>query len=422
MAKKRQTNQPTEQPSAPVHIDPHAETLLIRYPQSGEVQAVGDMSIEKDRVTVVRSAPTVKNAPGLYKVDDSQFIANAINKLRMAEKDVKNAPELFIVPLAEVGNIAASLMKLQVDKEDAEGLKAYRAHIAYANQLEKVQHDVAKMPLAQMKHLGLDVEEMFRNGTINQLKFGLETDPVYTLNIDLAEGVQAQGKYSLMLVHDEKGLTKLIARSPLAIPEFEADERLRMEITSEEAQRLKAGKPLGRLIKNDEGQYCFAAFNRRTNRMVYVPKDEVKAIGWAQNGYINQTKQNDLMLGAKVRVEDCYYRGMEDNKFFGDVQFNPLTRQFEMSNQHYSSLYIPKWLRDNLSDSERMTDLMNHQIVDGRRFKTASGKSLNCYIRLNDQRNTVDYLSYAQVQELKRQETQTQQQAQQQGYSRGHSM
>ena len=65
---------------------------------------------------------------------------------------------------------------------------------------------------------------------------------------------------------------------------------------------------------------------------------------------------------------------------------------------------------------------MNHQIVDGRRFKTASGKSLNCYIRLNDQRNTVDYLSYAQVQELKRQETQTQQQAQQQGYSRGHSM
>ncbi len=50
-------------------------------------------------------------------------------------------------------------------------------------------------------------------------------------------------------------------QAPLSRPEYESDERLRIELIKDEKEALYAGKTLNRLLMHN-GEYCFAALNR----------------------------------------------------------------------------------------------------------------------------------------------------------------
>ncbi len=71
-----------------------------------------------------------------------------------------------------------------------------------------------------------------------------------------------EGLYSIHPYYDDEGTMHFKVQSPLPVPEFLTDERVRMVLNSEDTALLRLGRTLDRfLIHNDEP--CYAALNVR---------------------------------------------------------------------------------------------------------------------------------------------------------------
>lgn len=275
MAKKTENPAPEAERKMPVHPDPDHETILLRYPQNGDVKALAKETHKDKKTGHVHWStvePSAKNHEAFYKLLDSRALADMVANFRRQSQNPSDVPELYKVPFNMVGQVASFLFKLQVDPKDDEALAMSRKYRTSTQQLEKVIYDEVRMPKQELQAMGFDIRQMEEDGIFKEMALGKDSSRLYPLSIKAGEDITLAGMYSIRpKQHEtEEGKICFEVQSPLAVPEFLLDDELKTTLNAQEKEDLRSGKTLDRVLKHD-GEYCYAAFNRRTNRMIYVP-------------------------------------------------------------------------------------------------------------------------------------------------------
>lgn len=406
MAKKENKTEQGEQKQQPVHPDSRKETIVVRYPLDGRVAVVSDMKMENNRPSLTTVEPSGKNQASFYEKTDSRFVANFFSTMRaqaFAEgRDTKTVPEIYVVPYSQVGMLGAALLKIQQNPKDEEALTIARKFRTSTQALSRIIYDRVRMPIGELAAAGFDVKKMEEEGAFADMELGKDSK-LYPITGKLGEHISSESYYSLRPSFDENGDIRFTALSALPIPEFILDESLRMEINGQEREDLRAGKTLDRVIKHD-GEYCYAAFNRLTQRMIYIPCRDVQVPTFINNTRLNAAQMDELSRGGRALVENCHYNN-SDNKFSGYAQFDVHRMDFIIAEPNYKRPYIPEHIAKSASP-EILAALMRYEEVDGRQLKDRNGRPYTFNIRINPKTNAPEFIRY--------QRDQNQQQEQQQ--------
>ncbi len=396
MAKKTETPAPEAERAMPVHPDLDKETVLLRDPQNGAVKVLA-REAHKDKKTGKVHMPTVepslKNQPAFYELKDSRALADMIANFRRQSQNPTPFPEIYRVPFNLVAQGASQLLKLQVDKNDLEGLSAQKNYRTSTQQLEKIMFDEVRMPKAELQAMGFDIAEMEKQGTFKEMALGKDSSKLYPLSIKTGENISLEGMYSIRPKQHETEKDKICfeVQSPLAIPEFLLDEELKTMLNAQEKEDLRSGKTLDRVLKHD-GEYCYAAFNRRTNRMIYIPCKDVIVPNFIYNARVTSVQQEELKRGGRVMLEDCHYFG-SDIKFRGAAQFDVHRMEFNIAKPYYSRAYIPEFIDRQLT-KEMRTALMNHEEIDGRKLVGRNGERYTNNLRISPETLGLEFVQY----------------------------
>lgn len=380
------------------------ETLLVRYPENGSVKVVSDLKKEKDKCKIATVEAAHANRPAYYIRQDSRFIADFIQNTRLQADDLAKCPEFYIVPFGKVKEVTENMLKLQADPQDIDGLKAMRQYRAYPSELEKIRFDLPELekPLTEAKMLGIDVDRMFTDPadtTIRDLQRGIDSKQLFEVHVPFSEHSSLTGNYSIHPSRDKNGEVRFDYQAALPRPEFEINEDLKMELSTEEKEELRMGKTLGRPIKN-EGEYCLAAMNKNTLRMVYVPMKEVKAPDFINYSRLSEEQKKEYQRGNKIRLENCHYSNDASNTFSCNAQFNVQRMDYMLSGHVYAKPYIPKVIKDQLTP-EMHTKLLAGEEIDGRSLKSREGKPYTCNLRINPSTNNTEFVRSNRIQEDK---------------------
>lgn len=402
MAKKTENPAPEAERTMPVHPDPKKETILLRYPQNGDVKALSAIKKEEPsgKVHMVTTEPSVKNQAAFYEHLNSRFLADMIANFRRQSQNPSDVPELYKVPFNLVGQVASFLFKLQVNPKDDEALTMARKYRTSTQQLEKIIYDEARMPKQELQSMGFDIEKMEKEGAFKEMELGKDS-PLYPLSIKTGENTTLEGMYSIRPKQNELGEIQFEVQSPLAIPEFLIDQDLKTELNAQEKEDLRAGKTLDRVLKRN-GEYCFAAFNRRTNRMIFVPCKDVIIPNFIYNARLNQAQQEELRRGGRVLLENCHYFNNETT-FRGIAQFDVHRMEFNIAKPYYSQIYIPDFIDKQLTKEMRETLYAGGEI-DGRKLKGRDGNPYRNNVHINPETKGLEFVQYQRPEQSQAQE------------------
>lgn len=397
---------------APEPGDPnYKETLLVREPESGSIMAVSDLKTIGNRREVHTTQPLSANKPGFYNFRSSNAVAAFITGFK-SQKDAQ--PFQFLkTSMDKVSDLAQTLLRLNDNPKDEQGLKALRDHTVNPSQLERVKFDTHELPLAELQELGVVVSPQ----EIEAMKMGLPPKALHDATVQLGN-LSFSGQYALHPYRDHNGEARMGFDTALAMPEFMNEDYKAMFSTSEK-EAMVAGKTLDRLVKitdphSKQEEWCHVGFNPVTNKLITVPKSEVTAPGYFNGQRVDADKKEILDMGGRVRLEGCSYYG-SDNSFSGTLQYDVHTRTYTMSDYKFDRPYIAPSLDKQLDDKQRTTLLAYGEIdcsKESNKIFARNGKPLNCVLRMDRDSNSVVY-------DFSRQRKQEQDQRQNQGKDEG---
>ena len=104
------------------------------------------------------------------------------------------------------------------------------------------------------------------------------------------------------------------------------------------------------------------AFNPSTNRLVAVPHRDVKIPEFAEGRRIDDAGQKILRSGGSIPLEGCTAYGDTENTYKGILNYDVYRGRYTISDPVYDKPYVPKYLRDQLSDADVKTLLAGGQV------------------------------------------------------------
>ncbi len=151
----------------------YRETLLVRNPDSGQVEAVSKLVTKGDRREVHTVQPLAKNRPAFYSFRSSNAVAAFIRGFK-SQKDNPIQFQFLKVPVLSVGKIVTSLGKLVSNPKSEEGWETYNKYVVNTAELEQVKYDKVEIPRAELQELGIDFDALPQR-TQRSLMLGLPT-------------------------------------------------------------------------------------------------------------------------------------------------------------------------------------------------------------------------------------------------------
>ena len=401
-------NQPNNQ--APEQADPdYRETLLLYNEKNGAVEAVSELRQQNNHYKVTTTQPLSANKPAFYHLMDYNAAAAFIKGFKSVES---NRPYQFLkVPADRASDVTQRLLRLADNPKDPEGLKALHDHAVSSYQLERVKFNPGDLRLQELGEMGIVVTPK----ELEAMKHGIPTTELHDVRLKIGD-IPIAGQFTLNPYRDSNGEVQVGLQSTLPRPEFEREE-YRMMFSTSEKEQLLAGKTPDRLYElptphTGEKEWCFAALNPATNRLVTIPKKDVPEIRYFNGVRLNDTQQNELALGGRVYVEGCAIRN-SDVTYSGKVGYDVLSNEYKMTDYKFSRPYISPQIDRQLDDRQRAA-LLSPEGLDCSKEKEhpilgKNGKTLNCILRIDPRSNGVVY-DFSQQRRQEQQEQQRQQQ------------
>ncbi len=399
--------------------DDSRETVLVRNPQSGQVEAVTALRHEGNSYAVHTTQPLTKNKPSFYDFRSSNALAAFITGF----KSQKNNPidfQFLKVPLHAVSQIVDKLIHLDANPENSEGLAALREYMVYPNQLEKIKFDLHEFPWDEMKELGISKEQL-KPETIMAMMQGASSKELFAVKTQPTDNITSVGMYSLHLYHDHNGDVKLGMDSALATPQY-LQEQYQGLFGTDDREILQKGGTLTRLTDIADPhtgltERCYVGFSPETNLFVKVPVQNVTPPRYFNGARLDDVQLNELKCGGAIRLEGCHYY-KDDNLFSGKLQYDVHSREYKMTEQVFSKPYIPPFIDKQLKPEERAT-LLNGGEIDGRAILAKDGRPYKCNLAINPKTNGLAYLYNRQQQKEEKQPDQVQGQEAEKTASKG---
>ena len=161
----------------------YRETLLVRNPDSGQVEAVSKLVTKGDRREVHTVQPLAKNRPAFYSFRSSNAVAAFIRGFK-SQKDNPIQFQFLKVPVLSVGKIVTSLGKLVSNPKSEEGWETYNKYVVNTAELEQVKYDKVEIPRAELQELGIDFDALPQR-TQRSLMLGLPTRDLFPATVQL---------------------------------------------------------------------------------------------------------------------------------------------------------------------------------------------------------------------------------------------
>ena len=219
----------------------YRETLLVRNPDSGQVEAVSKLVTKGDRREVHTVQPLAKNRPAFYPFRSSNAVAAFIRGFK-SQKDNPIQFQFLKVPVLSVGKIVTSLGKLVSNPKSEEGWETYNKYVVNTAELEQVKYDKVEIPRAELQELGIDFDALPQR-TQRSLMLGLPTRELFPATVQLSDHGTTTGLFNLSFYRDHNDELKFRLDTPLVQPEYEREEYA-SEITPDDKALLARGKTL----------------------------------------------------------------------------------------------------------------------------------------------------------------------------------
>lgn len=416
MAKTQKPNQENEGVEAPQprRFEDYEETILVRNPYSGEVNAVSALKQNGNRYEVHTTQPLTKNAPGFFEIKDSGAVAAFIRSFK-SQKDNAVDFQFLKVPFNAVQDAIAGLMKLTQNPNDEEGVKVLGKYYLDTAKLERVKFDHNEIPRAELKELGIDFDALTPR-TQEQLRMGLPVGELVPATVQVSPNVTTTGLFAPRFYRDHNDALKVALDTALPRPEFENEQYQKLFSTQEKATMAQGGT-LERLVLHKDAatgreEWCFVGFNAATNRLVFQPKREVETPGFTYRARIPDEGRRELENGGSALVEGCHY-GNSDNNFSGKIAYDIHRGEYVTTPIKFDRPYVTKGIREQVSEKE-LKALHNYEPIAGDNIKSSNGKYYKgCILQINKQTNMLMYLR-SPKQSQDQTQTQAQHTAQQQ--------
>lgn len=387
--------------------DDFRETVLVRNPQSGQVEAVTALKHEDNRYAVHTTQPLTKNKPSFFDLKSSNALAAFITGFK-SQKDNPIDFQFLKVPLHEVAKLVDKVLRLDLNPNDDEGMKALREHLVYPKDLAKIKFDLHEFPWADMRELGINKEQINPNEVMAMMQGGA-TKQTFSVKTSPTPNISSNGMFTLHLYHDHNGDVKLGMDSVLATPEY-SQEKYQGLFGTDDKNILDNGGTLTRqvdLFDPHTGltERCYIGLDSETNQFVKVPVNEVTPPRYFNGARLDDVQLSELKAGGAIRLEGCHYYN-DDNHFSGRMQYDVHSREYRMTEQVFSRPYIPAFIEKQLDPSQKSA-LLNGEQISGRSILAKNGKPYNCDLKINPKTNGLAYVSNR----LEQKETQQQEQA-----------
>ena len=186
----------------------YRETLLVRNPDSGQVEAVSKLVTKGDRREVHTVQPLAKNRPAFYPFRSSNAVAAFIRGFK-SQKDNPIQFQFLKVPVFSVGS--------------EEGWETYNKYVVNTAELEQVKYDKVEIPRAELQELGIDFDALPQR-TQRSLMLGLPTRELFPATVQLSDHGTTTGLFNLSFYRDHNDELKFRLDTPLVQPEYEREE------------------------------------------------------------------------------------------------------------------------------------------------------------------------------------------------------
>lgn len=200
----------------------YRETLPVRNPDSGQVEAVSKLVTKGDRREVHTVQPLAKNRPAFYSFRSSNAVAAFIRGFK-SQKDNPIQFQFLKVPVFSVGKIVTSLGKLVSNPKSEEGWETYNKYVVNTAELEQVKYDKVEIPRAELQELGIDFDALPQR-TQRSLMPGLPTRDLFPATVQLSDHGTTTGLFNLSFYRDHNDELKFRLDTPLVQPEYEREE------------------------------------------------------------------------------------------------------------------------------------------------------------------------------------------------------
>ena len=362
--------------------------------------------------------PDSPDNPGLIKLDRGGNVLE--NFFQNYMRQVKNPTqfEFFKVPAEKLMEAFGNLQKAFQNPDTPENKKFIELHrvnpdIPKQTQTQSSEKSYAINPdLVQwdkLNNYGITRESLEKSGNLEKLLNYQKTDlmPV-ALKFD-EETLRTDARFSLQKQDDGsfKPNIQMIRHKPdLERPYFG------IKFTEDDKNNLLTTGNLGRVVdvefKKGEKTPVLISLDKQTNTLATFHKEWVKVPDTYKGAKLDEEQKQKLINGEKVEIKGMI--SAKGKPFDGEVQFNADKRYFELifnNNQKQTEnqkqdtgqnetkeVRIPKnILGVNLTEKQR-GDLKagEHIYVSG--MKDKEGQDFNAYIKVNAEKNKLDFFKF----------------------------
>jgi hypothetical protein len=404
------------------------DVLLVREKDGSELKVAG---MDKDG-KVKQGKPDEGGNPDLLKIDkNGNILENFFENFMRQVKDPTRF-EFFRVPAEKVKEIVRKLQEAFKNPEKSknkEFINLYRIDPEdFLKKQKQEQGQTQPQPQEQMQaseknyainpnlvqwekfeKFGITREGLEKSGNLDKLlnydKTGLT--PV-VMNFE-GETLRSDARFSLKKTEDGSfaPAVHLIRKEPeLERPYFG------VKFTEEDKRNLLATGNLGRAVeaefKPGEKTPVLLSLDRQTNELVTFRKEWLKVPDAYKGVQLNEEQKQKLENGEKVKIEGM--TSAKGKKFDGEVQFNADKRYFELifnndkkqsqsQNQtnrqsETDGVRIPKTLLGVALSEKQQTGLKAGQTVYVSGMKDKAGQEFNAYVKINFEKNKLDFTKY----------------------------
>jgi hypothetical protein len=406
------------------------DVLLVREKGSNDLKVA---EVDKDG-KVKQSKPDEGENPDLLKIDkNGNILENFFENFMRQVKDPTRF-EFFRVPAEKVKEIVRKLQEAfknpgksknkefinlyRIDPEDflkKQGREQGQTQSQPQEQMQMSEKNYAVNPnLVQwekFEKFGITREGLEKSGNLDKLLNYDKTGLTPVVMHFEGETLRSDARFSLKKTEDGSfaPAVHLIRKEPeLERPYFG------VKFTEEDKRNLLTTGNLGRVVeaefKPGEKTPVLLSLDRQTNELVVFRKEWLKVPDAYKGVQLNEEQKQKLENGEKVKIEGM--TSAKGKKFDGEVQFNADKRYFELifnndkkqnqnqnrnqanSQSETDGVRIPKNLLGVALSEKQQTGLKTGQTVYVSGMKDKTGQEFNAYVKVNFEKNKLDFTKY----------------------------
>lgn len=388
------------------------DVLLVKEKDSDKLSVVTGMNEDGTPKT---ATPKQGNEPDFLKIDkNSDALENFMSNFMRQCKEPTHF-QFFKIPANALENVASVMETMLKDPENPSNKKFLDEHRVLPESFSKKEYqpiDESRIDWSQFEKVGVTKDMLEKSKSMDKMLNWQKSPTLLPIKIEIGDTI-IRTDARLSLRENAEGKLNLVVHAIRKEPEL--DRPLHgTRLSEDDKQNLRQTGHAGRLIEiepaKDQKMMAFVSIDKLTNELVAIRADKIKIPNEIKGVTLNEQQKKDLSEGKVVYLEGMKSRN--DKDFNATVQINADRRSldFKFDNANKLSkeqsqtqkqdqtddvkLRIPNKLLGAELSPEQQTQLKAGQTIYVTGMKDKAGESFNAYIKVNTEKEKLDFFKW----------------------------